>query len=211
MLQQVTWKIHNRTLKYMLRNTTKMELQVYTTLLRTNILSGFQILVTKNITKKNSIPFFTCALLPCMPLCYACPSTLPPIHPAMHLLPLPPPPPQWTACKKLPPANEPAHIDAHKPDVNFYRPRSVASEGYVFTGVHVSFILFNSGGGGGEVVNTKGPGHNTPSPPGPGHNSPPPPTGLYAGGWYASYWNAFLLESWNFTSVKILWENILIR
>ena len=41
-----------------------------------------------------------------------------------------------------------------------------------------------------------GPGHNTSLPPGPGHNTslPPPPPGLCAGGRYASYWNAFLLD-----------------
>ena len=48
----------------------------------------------------------------------------------------------------------------------YYRPRSVASECYVSTGV----CHFNSGGAG-EVVNTKGPGHNTPLPPGPGHGT----------------------------------------
>ena len=30
-------------------------------------------------------------------------------------------------------------------------------------------------------------------PPGPGHNTSPRPPGLCTGGWYASYWNAFLL------------------
>ena len=39
-----------------------------------------------------------------------------------------------------------------------------------------------------------GPGDNSSLPPGPGHNTSLPPL-LYAGGRYASYWNAFLL--WN--------------
>ena len=61
---------------------------------------------------------------------------------------------------------------------SFYRPRSVASEGYVFTGVCHSFCStpgVGGWGGGGEVVNTKGPGYNTPLPPRmrPGYNTPP--------------------------------------
>ena len=44
---------------------------------------------------------------------------------------------------------------------DYYRPRSVASEGYVFTGVCHSFCSTL----GGEVVNTKGPGYNTSLPP----------------------------------------------
>ena len=60
---------------------------------------------------------------------------------------------------------------------NHYRPHSIASEGYVFTGVCHSFCS-TPGGGGGKVVNTKGPGHNPPPrnmDMGPGHNTPLPP------------------------------------
>ena len=51
---------------------------------------------------------------------------------------------------------------------NFYRPRSEASDSYIFTGI----CLSNSRGGG-EVGN-HGPGHNTSLPP-PGHRSQHPP------------------------------------
>ena len=97
---------------------------------------------------------------------------------------------------------------------NFYRPRSEASEGYIFTGV----CHFNSGGGGGEWIRDQvttpsllspplGPGHNTslhpspgtwsqhlPPPPGAWSQHLPPPPGLCAGGRYTSYWNAFLSD-----------------
>ena len=66
----------------------------------------------------------------------------------------------------------------HKIHTYFYRPRSEASEGYIFTGI----CLSNSGGGGEGRVD-QGPGHNI---------SALPPRGLCAGGRYASYWNAFL-------------------
>ena len=169
----------------------------------------------------------------------------------------------------------------------YYRPRSEASEGYVFTGVchsvtnrgggvtpNASWDRSHGQGGGGSAQHLPPPGqhlpprtrsqhlppprehlpppgqHLPPSPPGPGHNTslplpwhrsqhlpppldqvttlpsppppppgtghntaltlprhrsqhlpppwtrsqhPPPPAGLYAGGRYASYWNAFLL------------------
>ena len=60
---------------------------------------------------------------------------------------------------------------------SFYRPRSEASEGYVFTGVCHSVTEWGGGGG----VNQR-PGHNTSlPPPGPGHGTwsqhPPPPQG----------------------------------
>ena len=57
--------------------------------------------------------------------------------------------------------------------VRNYRPRSEASEGYVFTGVCHS-VIFR----GGREVGDHGPGHNTPPPDldmGPGHNTPLPP------------------------------------
>ena len=77
----------------------------------------------------------------------------------------------------------------------YYRTLSEASEGYVFTGVCHSFC---STAGGGVVINTNG---QPPPPPGPGQNvyplPPPPLHRLHAGGRYASYWNAFLLESKN--------------
>ena len=88
-------------------------------------------------------------------------------------------------------------------ELTLYRPRSEASEGYVFTGVCHSFCSTGGGGGGGRggvqhqrsttppPDNTSlpprvqfttppylppGPGHKT-SPLGPGHNTSPPPPG----------------------------------
>ena len=91
---------------------------------------------------------------------------------------------------------------------NFYRPRSVASEGYVFTGVCHSFCSTRGGGGGRwstpkdqvttppppprtwtwDLVTTPPPphlghGHNTHPPPphlGHGHNTHPPPPGTWS-------------------------------
>ena len=73
---------------------------------------------------------------------------------------------------------------------HFYRPRSEATEGYVFTGV----CHFTSRG----VGNTKGQPPLPPPPPRDQVTTPPaprpPPRDYAAGGRYASYWNAFLLQ-----------------
>ena len=65
----------------------------------------------------------------------------------------------------------------------YYRPRSEASEGYVFTGV----CHFKSGRGGTTPPNSR---------PWPGSKviTPPPPPPLRTGRRYASYWNVFLLN-----------------
>ena len=68
----------------------------------------------------------------------------------------------------------------------YYRPRSEASEGYVFTVVCHSVIF-----GGGRGCCNLGHGHNTPSP-GSWPQHPVPPQLRSMGGRYASYWNAFL-------------------
>ena len=62
-----------------------------------------------------------------------------------------------------------------------YRPRSKASEGYVFTGVCHSFCSTGGGGGSGQhqwsTTTSPGPGQNIypPPPPGPDQNIYPPP------------------------------------
>ena len=70
-----------------------------------------------------------------------------------------------------------------------YRPRSEASEGYVFTGVCHSFC---STGGGGERWATPMVNHLSPPPQDQVRTSTPSPPRLHAGRRYASYWNAFL-------------------
>ena len=85
----------------------------------------------------------------------------------------------------------------HRPFMNFYRPRSEASEGYVFTGV----CPFNSVKG--QTPPPLARVRGLPHPPDRTTTYPssldrtttsPPPPALCAGGRYASYWNAFLFN-----------------